>query len=122
MRVAGFKARLRLNDSDKLIGAPIQLAGMTPYESGTWFDGSTLKSHQLGDPTGASGQFTDTPLGACANLPFSKNLTATQTIQILLNNVYYTVRTNNWTESDPGGSSGFGHGTITNSNDVTVTR
>jgi hypothetical protein len=88
----------------------------------TQFDGKTLDQHQLGAPTDANGQFTDTPLGACSSLPFSKNLTATQNIQVQFNGKNYSVRTNNWTESDPGGANGFGHGSLTNGNDVSVSR
>jgi hypothetical protein len=96
---------------------------MVPYENGTFFDGSTLNQHVLGSATDSNGKFTDAPLGYCQNLPMSKNLTATQTIQMLFNNVYYTVANQQtWTLSDPGGANGFGHGTLTGSNGVTVTR
>lgn len=54
-------------------GKPIQLAGMTPYESGVWFGGSTLASQPLSAAIG-----TKSLLCECQNLPFAKNLTATQ--------------------------------------------
>jgi hypothetical protein len=117
----GVKATIvyQVNDQN---GTAMNVSGMTPYESGTWWDGKTLNQTQLGAPTGTNGQFTDTPVGACSSLPFSKNLTATQNIQIQFNGKYYPVRTNNWTESDPGGANGFGHGNLTNGKDITVSR
>jgi hypothetical protein len=37
-------------------------------------------------------------------------------------NRYYAVRVNYRTESDPGGSAGYGHGKLTNGSDVTAQR
>ncbi len=103
---------------------PMKVAGMTPWESGTYPDGSNLPLGQLGPATDSNGQFTDSAVGACQNLPMSTSLTFTQTIQMQYNTPKptYTVRTNNWTESDLAGIAGFGHGTVTNGNDVKVTR
>lgn len=99
---------------------------MTPFESGTWFDGSTLTNHQLGQPTNSQCQFVDTPLGACQNLPFTsgKTYTATQNITVTLNGTPYMVRSNTLTVSDTAGSAGFGHGSITNGiiNEINVSR
>ena len=78
----------------------MQVAGMTPCESGTLIGRATRPFGPVGAATGANGQFVDNPVGTCANLPFSKNLTGTLTIQMLLNGTYYPVRANNWTESD----------------------
>ena len=78
----------------------MQVAGMTPCESGTLIGRATMPFGPVGAATGANGQFVDNPVGTCANLPFSKNLTGTLTIQMLLNGTYYPVRANNWTESD----------------------
>ena len=94
-----------------------------PYESGVDFFGDFMTHQPLGPATNSQGQFTDNPNGACRSLPFTQNLTESQTIEMFLNGQYYTVRyQQTWTESDPGGSRGFGHGQITNGIDVSVSR
>jgi len=69
-----------------------------------------------GTYTNSSGRFLDTPLGTCANASFT--LTDTQSISVLLNSNRYVLRTNGWTTT----SSSSGHGSITNSNDISASR
>jgi hypothetical protein len=109
-------------------GQAIATAGMTPYEQGTFYDGSTLQHAPLGSPRNSSGQFNDNPNGYCQSLPLSKSLTATQTISVTLNGTEYTVRKQHITLTVPSGSAGFGHGTLkndypnTSSPDINVSR
>ncbi|HEV2303944.1 MAG TPA: hypothetical protein VGR93_00360, partial [Candidatus Acidoferrales bacterium] len=67
--------------------------------------------------TDSNGQFYDAPFGSCNNSQ-GFVLTNTQYLSILLNGTRYSVRTNSW-EID---SSSSGHGSVTNSTDVTSSR
>lgn len=102
---------------------PIAAAGMDPWEQGTYISGGSYGPLELGSPTGANGQFVDSPVGVCQNLPLTKPFPGgTQNITIKWNNTSYAVRTNHWTETIPSGTPGFGHGTITNGSDINVSR
>lgn len=70
----------------------------------------------VGTYTDSSGRFPDTPLGTCAEAGFT--MADTQSISVLLNGNRYVLRTNGWTTS----SSSSGHGSITNSNDISASR
>jgi len=117
-------------------GNKLAVAGLVPCETDT-IDGVAFPTCPLagGAATDANGTFVDTPVGKCSKYPFSKNVIAEQKIQMqaaganppngpctdpsLLGPV---IRDNTFTISDPGGTNGFGHGTITNGSDVSASR
>ncbi len=81
-----------------------------------------MNLNSLQSATNVQGRFEDI-VGACLPRPFTNDLTASQNplyINVGIKN--YPVRVNYWTESDPGGPAGYGHGNLTNSSDVTVQR
>ena len=86
----------------------------------TWTDIGPSNYPGTGKVTDGNGQFWDALLGVCSAAPFTES--DTQTISILFNGTRYPVtggvRTNAWSAS----SSFPGHGTITNSKDVSKTR
>lgn len=66
--------------------------------------------------TGLNGQFLDAPVGICQ--PASFTGTITQQIQMIVNAVGYSVKTNNYSVS----GSSSGHGTISNGLDISAQR
>jgi hypothetical protein len=102
---------------------PLQSAGMTPYEQGTFFTGGNF-DQQLGPATAAGGTFHDNPVGVCSSIPIpGLPLTNTQNIRMRVGNTDYPVRSQHYTLSAPAGAAGFGHGTLTNDlNDINVSR
>ena len=104
---------------------PIAASGMTPWEQGTYLSGGSFGPTQLGPATAADGTFHDSPVGYCQFFPYTgTGLAGQQQITIRWNGGAYVVRNNNWTETIPSGSAGYGHGTISNGigNDVNVKR
>ncbi|MGO9239662.1 MAG: hypothetical protein ACLQBJ_02540 [Bryobacteraceae bacterium] len=102
---------------------PIAASGMEPMEQGTYLSGGSYGPQSLGAATAADGTFHDNPVGYCTSLPYTgPPLAGWQQIWLVWNGGAYYVRVNNWTETIPSGSAGFGHGTITNGGDVNVTR
>jgi len=97
----------------------IQVAGMNPTESGTYFSGGTF-SGTVGAPTASNGTFIDTPVGVCSPVPINPTtLTATQNIYIN----GFQVRAQTYTETVPAGTAGFGHGQLKNNlGDINVQR
>jgi hypothetical protein len=69
--------------------------------------------------TASDGSYHDAPVGPCTASPIS-NYSETQIISMILNDVKYKVRTNNFTIN----SSASNHGTISNGTggDINVTR
>lgn len=100
---------------------PLKMAGMVPYEKGTFFTGGNF-DQQLGAPTASDGTFHDNPVGVCSRFPIpGLPLTATQAIRIGADG--NPVRSQTLTLSAPAGAAGFGHGTIVNSlMDINVSR
>lgn len=100
---------------------PLQMAGLVPYEKGTFFTGGNF-DEQLGAPTASDGTFHDNPVGVCSSIPIpGLPLTATQAIRIGADG--NPVRSQTLTLSAPAGAAGFGHGTIVNSlMDINVSR
>jgi hypothetical protein len=103
-------------------GKPIFQSGMTPYESVQHADGSTsynpvgpTQNSNSSATTASDGTFHDVPFGACSAGTFS----GANILQIIyIGPTTYKVRQNSFTI----GSTGAGHGSITNSNDVTASR
>ncbi len=102
----------------------IQSSSMIPHETGTFTDGSHYSNNigptrisDTSEYTASDGTFHDAPVGACGNGVFS-GAHVTQNIQILIGSSSYTVRSQTYTL----GSSGAGHGTITNGSDVSASR
>ena len=95
-------------------GQVIKVAGMIPWEKGTFFTGGNF-DQQLGMPTLSDGTFHDIP-GACSPVPIpGLPLTATQAITMHVGTtVSPVIRNQTLTLSAPAGAAGFGHGTIKN--------
>lgn len=104
-------------------GQPLQVAGLIPWEQGTFLTGGNV-DQQLGAATDASGTFHDTPLGVCSAIPIpGLPLTNTQNISMHINTSVFPVRTQHYTLSAPAGAAGFGHGTLKNDlGDINVSR
>ncbi len=102
----------------------IQSASMVPHETGVFDDGTPF-DNDIGPSristtsryTAADGTFHDAPVQLCYIAPFSGK-TQTQNITVLVGSTSYAVRSQTMTY----GSSGFGHGTITNGSDVSASR
>jgi hypothetical protein len=101
---------------------------MTPQEYVVWYDGTNNGGFQNIGPshisttsktTRADGSFDDAPVGICKSVPFNTPLTSTQTIQVLLNDQAYLVRTNKWQFSS---TNLINHGTVTNGADIKATQ
>jgi hypothetical protein len=103
-------------------GQPILQSGMTPYEAVQFATGGS-KSGNIGPTqnsnssltTASDGTFHDVPLGACTTGVFSN---ANELQVIYINFPTYKVRQNSFIIN----STGAGHGSITNSTDVTASR
>lgn len=103
---------------------------LEPHESLWDARGVFVKSGDIGPVAGfpdssdhatAEGTFQDVPFGACATPPappFSNVSIGHQEIEIYVGSNAYTVRTNYWYVS----STGVGHGSLTNNNDVSFSR
>jgi hypothetical protein len=102
---------------------PILQSGMTPYEALQHADGSFSPASPIGPSvnsnssatTASDGTFHDVPVGICSAGTFS----GANILQIIyINSTSQKVRQNSFTVS----SSGAGHGSITNNNDVSKSR
>jgi hypothetical protein len=103
-------------------GKPILKSGMTPYEA-VQFAGGSVSYNPVGPTrnsnssatTASDGTFHDVPFGICSAGTFP-NSTLLQIIYI--DSTSNNVRQNSFAV----GSTGLGHGSITNSTDVTASR
>ena len=97
---------------------------MIPHEKGVLFSGKPYDNNvgpsrisDTSEYTAADGTYHDAPVGYCTIAPFSGKQ-ATQSVTILLNSSSYPVRSQTFTA----GSTGSGHGTITNGSDISASR
>jgi hypothetical protein len=63
-------------------------------------------------------------IASFGNVAFSQgqDFVANQTIDMLLNGTFYTIREQVLSVTDTVGANGFGHGTITTGSDINVSR